>query len=106
MFRRYSLVDSSPPSASISIAPHRPRRRHQSSTYEITNSAPTLSKSPSPKNLLKFKSTSNSLLLIPNKSSNSPSWYARWGSSLRKNLLRRGLSVSIFANQEFNLIKF
>lgn len=97
MFRRYSLLDSSPPSASVSIVPHRPRRRHQSVTHEIASSAPILSKPPSPKNILK---PANSLILLSNKtsSSTSPSWYTRWGSSLRKNLLRRGLAVSIDVN--------
>lgn len=100
MFRRYSLLDSSPPSASLSIAPHRPRRRHQSVTHEIASSAPILSKPPSPKNILK---PANSLIFLSSKSSNSPSWYSRWGSSLRKNLLRRGLSVSILnVNPELN----
>ncbi|KAJ6636537.1 hypothetical protein Bhyg_15128, partial [Pseudolycoriella hygida] len=92
MFRRYSLLDSSPPSASLSITPHRPRRRHQSVTHEIASSAPILSKPPSPKFVLK---PANSLILLPNKASTSSSWYARWGSSLRKNLLRRGLSLPV-----------
>lgn len=96
MFRRYSLLDSSPPSASVSIIPHRPRRRrHQSTTHEIASSAPVLTKPPSPKQVLK---PANSLVFLTNKisTSTSASWYTRWGSSLRKNLLRRGLSVSTF----------
>lgn len=96
MFRRYSLLDSSPPSASVSIIPHRPRRRrHQSVTHEMVASAPSLTKPPSPKNTI--IKPANSMVLFSNRSttSTSPSWYARWGSSLRKNLLRRGLSVSM-----------
>ncbi|GAB0094829.1 5'-AMP-activated protein kinase subunit gamma-1 [Sergentomyia squamirostris] len=83
MFRRLSMLDSSPPSATVSVAP----QRMAAIQYRALRSVSTPNPPPiSPSGHVIVHQPTSTVL------SNAPTWYARIGQSLRKSVLRRSSS--------------
>lgn len=83
MFRRFSLMETSPPTISVSI--------NQNRIFPLLRSLSTSSSPPKRKISTSAPANGQSINISP---SSSP-WYSRIGNSIRKSVLRRASSVII-----------